>query len=352
MNSGFFANRPVFAIVISLIIMIGGGVAIKQLATEQYPDIALPTVNISASYSGADAQTVEDSVTKVIEKEITGVDGLLYFSSTSSSSGNTSISLTFSKETDPDIAQVQVQNRIQKITSRLPSEVQQNGVSVDKAMSSMLMVLVLYDENEQGNSADVADYLVSNIQEPLARVEGVGSVSLMGNQYSMRVWLDPDKLRSYNLMPSDIQSAIQQQNVQLAAGKLGAAPALPGQRVTVTVTALSLLQTPEQFRNIIVKSGTDGSAVRLSDVAEVEMGSEDYNFSSKFSKRPAAGLAVQLAAGANALETSQRVRNLISSYEKDLPAGYRFAYANDNSSFVKLSIAEVVKTLLEAIILV
>ncbi|WP_424244226.1 multidrug efflux pump [Elusimicrobium posterum] len=348
----FFVNRPVFAIVISLIIMLGGVVAINQLAMEQYPDIALPSVSISATYPGADAQTVEDSVTKVIEKELTGLDGLLYFSSSSSSNGSSSISLTFSKETDPDIAQVQTQNKVQRVTSRLPSDVQQNGVSVTKAMSNMLMMIGLFDESDKDNSSDVADYLVSNIQEPLSRVDGVGGVTLMGQKYAMRIWLDPDKLRSYNLMPSDVENAIKQQNVQIAAGKLGAAPAISTQNFTVTVSALSLMQTPDEFRNIIVKSNTDGAMVRISDVADVEMGSEDYTFTSKFNGHPSSALGVQLASGANALSTSSQVKALMTSFEKDLPDGYRIKYANDNSTFVRNSIWEVVKTLIEAIVLV
>jgi multidrug efflux pump len=348
----YFVNRPVFAIVISLIIMLGGAGAINRLAVEQYPDIALPSVSISAVYPGADAQTVEDSVTKVIEKEITGLDGLLYFSSTSSSSGNSSISLTFQKGTDPDNAQVQVQNRVQKVVSRLPSEVQQNGVSVTKARSNMLMMVSLFDESGKSNSSDAADYLLTNIQEPLARVEGVGGMMLLGQQYAMRVWLDPDKLRAYSLMPSDVENAIRQQNVQMAAGKLGGAPAVSTQNFTVTVTALLLMQTPDEFKNIIVKSSPGGALVRLSDVADVELGSENYTFDSKFNGHPAAGLGVQLASGANALGTSDRVKALMSDFEKDLPEGYKIRYANDNSAFVKSSIWKVAQTLVEAIILV
>ncbi|MDR0734973.1 MAG: efflux RND transporter permease subunit [Elusimicrobiota bacterium] len=347
----FFINRPIFAIVISLIIILSGIVAIKQLAMEQYPDIALPSVNIRASYPGAAAQTVENSVTKVIEKELTGIDGLLYFTSTSSS-GSSSIRLTLEKGTDPDNAQVQIQNKVQRVVSRLPNEVQQSGVNVNKAMSNMLMVVTLFDESNKDNNSDVSDYLVANIQEPLSRVDGVGSINLMGQQYAIRIWLDPDRLRAYSLMPSDVESAIKQQNVQLAAGQLGAAPSVSTQNYTVSVTALSLLQTPEDFKNIIVKSSSSGAVVRVRDVADVEMGSEGYGFSSKFNSHPASGLGVQLASGANALDTSAKVRELMSRLEKDLPEGYRVAYANDNSSFVKNSIWEVVKTLVEAIILV
>lgn len=348
----FFVDRPVFAIVISLIIMLAGIVSLKKLAMEQYPDIALPSVSIGATYPGADAQTVEDTVTKVIEKQITGIDGLVYFTSTSSSSGRSNIRLTFNKNINPDTAQVQVQNKVQKLNSRLPSDVQKTGVTVDKAMSNMLMVVTLYAQTSADNSFDVADYLVSNIQEPLSRVDGVGSINLMGQQYAMRIWLDPDKLRSYNLMPSDIETALKQQNTQMAAGKLGAMPNPASQNFTVTVTAASLLQTPEQFKNIIVKTNSDGALVKLSDVAQVEMGSESYNFSSNFNGYPAAGLGVQLASGANALATSAKVRKLMSEMERDLPAGYKIAYSNDNSTFVRASVWEVAKTLVEAIILV
>lgn len=348
----FFVNRPVFAIVISLIIMLSGVLAINQLAIEQYPDIALPSVRISATYPGADAQTVEDTVTKVIEKELTGLDGLLYFSATSNSNGSSSISLTFDKGTDPDMAQVQVQNKVQQVTSRLPADVQQNGVSVNKAMSNILMIISMYDSSDKDTASDVSDYLLTNIQEPLTRVEGVGSVMLMGNKYAMRIWLDPDKLRSYNLMPSDVENAIKQQNVQAAAGKIGGAPAVEGQKFTITVTASSLLQTPEQFRNIIVKQNAHGAVVRLKDVADVEMGSENYTFSSTFNRHPSGGLGIQLASGANSLATSDRVHKLMESFKKDLPPGYNIEYLNDTSSFVKKSVWEVVKTLIEAILLV
>ena len=284
MFSRFFVRRPVFAWVIAILIMLAGVLAIRTLPVGQYPDVAPPAVKISATYTGASAETLENSVTQVIEQQLTGLDHLLYFSSTSSSDGSVSITVTFEQGTDPDTAQVQVQNKVQQAESRLPSEVQQSGVTVEKSQSSFLLILAVYDKTNRATSSDISDWLVSNLQDPLARVEGVGSLQVFGAEYAMRVWMDPTKLASYSLMPSDVQSAIEAQNVQVSAGKIGALPSSSAQQLTATVRAQSRLQTPDQFKAIIVKSQADGSVVRLSDVARVEMGSEDYRY--RQSERP------------------------------------------------------------------
>ncbi len=295
MFSRFFVRRPVFAWVIAILIMLAGVLAIRTLPVGQYPDVAPPAVKISATYTGASAETLENSVTQVIEQQLTGLDHLLYFSSTSSSDGSVSITVTFEQGTDPDTAQVQVQNKVQQAESRLPSEVQQSGVTVEKSQSSFLLILAVYDKTNRATSSDISDWLVSNMQDPLARVEGVGSLQVFGAEYAMRVWMDPTKLASYSLMPSDVQSAIEAQNVQVSAGKIGALPSSNAQQLTATVRAQSRLQTPDQFKAIIVKSQADGSVVRLSDVARVEMGSEDYTATANLNGHPAAGIAVMMA---------------------------------------------------------
>ena len=350
--SRFFIDRPIFAWVIAIAIMLAGAGAIMSLPIAQYPDISPPTVNVSATYPGASAETLESSVTQVIEQQLTGLDNMLYFSSSSSSSGSVSISVTFAKGTDPDTAQVQVQNKVQQAVSRLPTQVQQRGVTVTKSNSDFLMIVALYDETGRQTSADIGDYLVSHFQDEIGRVNGVGQTSVFGSQYAMRIWLDPSKMAAVSLMPSDITSAITAQNTEVAAGQLGALPAVKGQALNAVVTAKSRLTTPEQFRNIVVKTQTDGSVIRLSDVATVELGSEDYNFSAMLNGYPAAGMAVQLASGADALKTSEAVRARVAQLESSLPAGYKIAYPRDSTDFVKLSIYEVVETLLIAIILV
>ncbi|VFS70477.1 Multidrug-efflux transporter MexB [Raoultella planticola] len=295
MFSRFFVRRPVFAWVIAILIMLAGVLAIQTLPVAQYPDVAPPAVKISATYTGASAETLENSVTQVIEQQLTGLDNLLYFTSTSSSDGSVDITVTFEQGTDPDTAQVQVQNKVQQAESRLPSEVQQSGVTVVKSQSNFLLILAVYDKNNKATSSDISDWLVSNMQDPLARVEGVGSLRVFGAEYAMRIWMDPTKLASYALMPSDVQTAIEAQNVQISAGKIGALPSSSAQQLTATVRAQSRLQTVDQFKNIIVKSKSDGSVVRLGDVARVEMGSEDYTATSNLNGHPAAGIAVMMA---------------------------------------------------------
>ncbi|EIC85272.1 efflux RND transporter permease subunit [Serratia sp. M24T3] len=352
MFSRFFVRRPVFAWVIALLIMMAGIIAIKSMAVAQYPEVAPPSVRIKATYTGASAQTIENSVTQVIEQQLTGLDNLLYFTSTSSSAGTVQITVSFKLGTNPDTAQVQVQDKLQQAESRLPTEVQQAGLTVTKSQSDFLMIATLYDKTNKASSRDIADWLVSNMQDPLARVSGVGSLNVFGNQYAMRIWLNPTKLAAYNLMPSDVETAITAQNIQLSAGSIGSSPTSSTQQITATVQAESRLQTPEEFRNIIVKSEADGSVVRIGDVARVEMGSQDYLTTSRLNGHPAAGLAVQLAAGSNALDTANAVKATIEKYRSSMPAGYEVAYPKDTTEFIKLSIQDVVETLLIAIVLV
>ena len=352
MFSRFFVRRPVFAWVISILIMMAGIMAIRTLPVAQYPDVAPPSVKIKATYTGASAETLENSVTQVIEQQLTGLDNLLYFSSSSSSDGSVDITVTFQQGTNADTAQVQVQNKVQQAESRLPTEVQEAGVTVTKSQSSFLLIMAVYDKNDKATSSDIADWLVSNMQDPLARVSGVGSLQVFGAEYAMRIWMDPTKLAAYNLMPSDVQSAIEAQNVQISAGKIGGLPSSNTQQLTATVRAQSRLQTPEQFRNIIVKGNTGGAVVRISDIARVEMGSEDYTASSQLNGHPAAGVAVMLAPGANALDTATLVKNTIAEYQRNMPKGYDVAYPKDSTDFIKISVQDVIKTLVEAIVLV
>ncbi|MCB5161063.1 efflux RND transporter permease subunit [Marinomonas sp. E8] len=348
----FFINRPVFAWVISIAIMLAGLGSILNLPVAQYPNVAPPTISISTTYSGASAETVENSVTQILEQQLTGLDGLLYFSSSSTSTGQASINVTFEQGTDADIAQVQVQNKIQQVTSNLPTSVQQNGVTVKKSNSDFLMVAALYDETDTDAANDISDYLVSSVQDAVSRVDGVGSVQVFGAEYAMRIWLDPLKLASYKLMASDVSAAVSAQNTQVAAGSLGAYPIEPGQELNVTVTAQSKLQTAEQFRDIILAYDDSGATVRLSDVAKVELGSESYSYIARLNGHPASGMAVLLAPGANALSTSEGVKAVLDGLVPSLPDGYKLAYPVDNTSFIRISIEEVVKTLFEAIALV
>lgn len=352
MFSRFFVRRPVFAWVIAILIMLAGMLAIRTLPVAQYPDVAPPSVKISATYTGASAQTLENSVTQVIEQQLTGLDNLLYFTSTSSSDGSVSINVTFEQGTDPDTAQVQVQNKVQQAESRLPSEVQQSGITVVKSQSNFLLIMGVYDKTDKASSSDIADWLVSNVQDPLARVEGVGSLQVFGAEYAMRISLDPAKLASYALMPSDVQTAIEAQNVQVSAGKIGALPSSNAQQLTATVRAQSRLQTVDQFKNIIIKSQSNGSVVRIGDVARVEMGSEDYTATAKLNGHPAAGVAVMLSPGANALSTATAVKEKIAEFKRAMPEGYDVAYPKDSTEFIKISVEDVIQTLFEAIVLV
>ena len=352
MLAHFFVFRPVFAAVLAICIMAAGILALLTLPVEQYPDIAPPGVTVTANYPGASAKTVEDSVTQVIEQQIKGIDGLLYFSSTSSSAGQARISLSFDQQTNPDIAQVQVQNAVNQANSRLPQEVQQQGITVTKSQGDSLMVVALYDTSGQMDNVDINDYLVSALQDPLSRVDGVGETTVFGAQYAMRIWLDPLRLSSYGLMPSDVQTAVEAQNAQVTSGELGSLPTLPGQAMNATVTAQSRLQTPEQFSNIILRTNTDGSAVYLRDVARVEIGAENYQNQTRLNGYPAAGISIQLASGANALTVAESVRADVERMTPQFPAGLKVAYPRDSTPFVTVSIEGVVQTLIEAIILV
>lgn len=350
--SNFFINRPNFAWVIAIVIMLGGLLALNNLSISQYPQIAPTTVRISASYPGADAETVENSVTKVIEQGMTGIDNLDYMTATSTSTGSASITLTFTSSADADVAQMQVQNKLQLVTSQLPDIVQSTGLTVSKSSDSFLMVIGFVSTDGKLTSTDLADFVDSTLNDTLKRVEGVGDTQIFGSGYAMRIWMDPDKLAKYALMPSDVTSSIEAQNTQVSAGQLGARPARQGQQLNATVTAQSRLQTPEQFRNIILKSTTDGSLVRLNDVARVELGAESYTNSSSYNGKPAAGLAINLATGANAISTAEAVQQTIGRLAGTLPQGVEVVYPYDTTPFVRLSIEEVVKTLIEAIVLV
>ncbi|MGN6501155.1 MAG: efflux RND transporter permease subunit, partial [Tsuneonella sp.] len=350
--SRIFIERPIFAWVLAIIVMLGGVGALLTLPIEQYPDIAPTNVNIRASYPGASAETVENSVTQIIEQQLTGLDGLLYFSSQSSSQGSASISATFAKGTNPDIAQVQVQNKVQAALSRLPQQVQTQGVRVTKSNPDQLLTFVIYDATDTRSSDDVADYLTSNIEDPLSRVEGVGDVNVYGAPHAMRIWLDPQRLAAVALMPSDVISSIQAQNTEVAAGEIGGLPAAPNQMLSATVTALSKLQTPEQFRQIVLKTEPDGSTVHLGDVARVEIGSQGYDTIRKVNGHPGAGISVSLSPGADALRTAELVKAHMAQVAKNLPEGLVVNYANDSTAFIRLSVNEVTKSLLEAIVLV
>jgi multidrug efflux pump len=350
--SRIFIERPIFAWVLAIIIMLGGIGAIFALPVAQYPDVAPTQINVRATYPGASAATLESSVTQVIEQTLTGLDGLLYFSSSSSSRGQVSIAAVFDKSVNADIAQVQVQNKVQSAIARLPQAVQQQGVTVTKGSPDFLMIVGVYDSTDKKTNVDVSDWLATNIQDDLSRVPGVGDVNVFGSQYAMRIWLDPNKLQSYQLMPSDVISAVQNQNVEVAAGEIGGMPQPQGQMLDATVTAQSRLQSPDQFRNIIVKADPTGARVLLSDVAKVELGADNYSATIRINGHPGAGIGIFLEPGANALSTSKLVKAYMARAAPRLPAGFQVAYANDSSDFIRLSVIEVVKTLAEAMALV
>lgn len=348
----FFIDRPIFAWVIAIIIMLAGTLAIMKLPVAQYPTIAPPAITISANYPGADATTVQNTVTQVIEQNMNGIDNLLYMSSSSDSSGNVQLTLTFNSGTDPDIAQVQVQNKLQLAMPLLPQEVQQQGVSVEKSSSSFLMVAGFISEDGTMLQEDIADYVGSNVKDPISRTTGVGDVQLFGSQYAMRIWMDPHKLNNYGLTPVDVINAIKVQNNQVAAGQLGGTPPVPGQELNSSIIAQTRLTNAEEFSQIMLKVNTDGSQVRLKDVAIVQLGAESYNIIARYNGKPAAGIGIKLATGANALNTSAAVKAELAKLQPFFPAGLKVVYPYDTTPFVKISINEVVKTLVEAIILV
>ena len=350
--ANFFIDRPIFAWVIAIILMLAGLASVFNLPIAQYPTIAPPAIQISANYAGASASTVENTVTQVIEQQMSGLDHLLYLSSSSDDSGSAVITLTFAPGTNADIAQVQVQNKLQLATPLLPQAVQQNGTKVTKSSSSFLLAMAFVSEDGSMAKNDLTNYVASKVQDQISRIDGVGTVQLFGSQYAMRIWLDATKLTNFALTPLDVKNAVTNQNVQIAAGSLGGTPSVPGQMLQATITQSTLLQTPEQFGNVLLKVNADGSQVQIKDVARIELGAENYNFDTKYSGQPAAGFGIQLATGANALDTANAVRAKIDQLSKFFPAGMAVKYPYDTTPFVKLSIEEVFKTLLEGIVLV
>ncbi|MFC3394813.1 efflux RND transporter permease subunit [Brenneria rubrifaciens] len=348
----FFIDRPIFAWVLAIMVMLAGLLAIVKLPIAQYPTIAPPAIEITATYPGADASTLQDSVTQVIEQNMNGIDNLMYMSSSSDSSGTVQITLTFDAGTDADIAQVQVQNKLQLAMPLLPQEVQQQGVNVQKSSSSFLMVIGFISEDGKLTQQDIADYVAANIKDPISRISGVGDAQLFGAQYAMRIWLDPNKLNNYQLTTGDVTSAITVQNNQIAAGQLGGAPPVPGQQLNASIIAQTRLNSPEEFAKILLKVNPDGSQVRLKDVARVELGAESYDLIARFNGQPASGIGIKLATGANALDTATAVKAELTQLEEFFPDGMKVVYPYDTTPFVKISINEVVKTLVEAIVLV
>jgi len=352
MLSKFFIQRPIFAGVLAIIVMAFGLFAVLNLPVERYPDIAPPRITVSATYTGASAETVEESVTQVLEQQIKGIDDLLYFSSSSDSSGRSRISISFENGTDPDTAQVQVQNAINGVLNRLPEDVQRQGVNVFKSLGDTHMVIGLYDASGKSDNIELSDYMMTHLEQDLARIEGIGEVDVFGSQYAMRIWLNPLKLKQYNLMPSDIRAAVEAQNTQVAAGAIGDLPVLKDQYLNAKVTSGSRLKSVEEFENIIVKSTRDGSFIYLKDVARIELGAENYQSFNTINGFPSAGMGISLASGANALATSALIKAEVDHLTTQLPDGYQLVYPRDNTPFVQESIKEVVKTLFEAILLV
>ncbi|HCB1498622.1 multidrug efflux pump [Klebsiella oxytoca] len=348
----FFIDRPIFAWVIAIIIMLAGGLSILKLPIAQYPTIAPPAISITAMYPGADAETVQNTVTQVIEQNMNGIDHLMYMSSNGDSTGTATITLTFESGTDPDIAQVQVQNKLALATPLLPQEVQQQGISVEKASSSFLMVVGVINTNGTMNQDDISDYVAANMKDAISRTSGVGDVQLFGSQYAMRIWMDPNKLNNFQLTPVDVISALKAQNAQVAAGQLGGTPPVKGQQLNASIVAQTRLTNTEEFGNILLKVNQDGSQVRLRDVARIELGGENYDVIAKFNGQPASGLGIKLATGANALDTANAIRAELAKMEPFFPSGLKIVYPYDTTPFVKISINEVVKTLVEAILLV
>jgi multidrug efflux pump len=348
----FFIDRPVFAWVISILIMGVGLLSVLTLPIAQYPQIAPPSVQVSAVYPGASAETVANTVTQVIEQQMTGLDGLRYMSSNSTSAGTSSLTLTFEAGTNADVAQVQVQNKLAQATPLLPEVVQRQGVRVQKASSSFFMVIALLSSDGRLDQTDLSDYMNTNLVDEFSRIEGVGGAQVFGAQYAMRIWLDPSKLAAFEMTPSDVVNAVSAQNAQISAGAFGTLPAVEGQQLNATITAQSLLTTPEDFRNIVLRAETDGGLVLLQDVARVEIGAQDYATIARFDGKPASGMALQLASGANALDTAELVKTRIEEFSQFFPEGVEYVIPYDTTPFIEISIHEVEKTLFEAIVLV
>ncbi|WP_336795342.1 multidrug efflux RND transporter permease AcrD [Erwinia aphidicola] len=350
--ANFFIDRPIFAWVLAILLCLTGGLAIVSLPIEQYPDLAPPNVRITANYPGASAETLENTVTQVIEQNMTGIDNLMYMSSQSSNTGQATITLTFTAGTNPDEARQQVQNQLQAALRKLPQDVQSQGVTVNKTGDSNILMVAFVSTDGSMDKQDISDYVASNIQDPLSRIDGVGQVDAYGSQYAMRIWLDPDKLINYALTTADVVSAIESQNSQVAVGQLGGLPSVDRQALNATINSQSLLQTPEQFREITLKVNTDGSVVTLGQVAKVELGAEKYDFLSRYNGLPASGLGIKLASGANEMETDKLVRARLEELSHYFPHGLKTEIAYETTPFVKASIEDVVKTLFEAVLLV
>lgn len=350
--SDFFIKRPIFSWVLAIIVMMAGFGALFNMPIEQYPNIAPPAITISTAMPGASAEALENSVTQVIEQSLTGIDRLRYFSANSSSSGTVSVTLTFEPGTNPDIAQVQVQNKLQAAMPLLPEEVQRQGVRVNKSNNNFLIVVGLYSEDDSTSQEKLGDILLSDMKDTIARIDGVGDITIFGDPLAMRIWLDPAKLFSYKISTAEVVAAIRAQNADVSAGQLGGLPAVNGQQINATITAQSRLQTVEQFQNIILRVTQNGAQVRLADVAKVELGSQDYDVIARYKRHPATGMAVILASGANALKTADLVRAKVTELTKNLPKGVKVVYPYDATPFIKLSIKGVVITLFEAVGLV
>ncbi|MBP9643755.1 MAG: efflux RND transporter permease subunit, partial [Budvicia sp.] len=350
--ASFFIDRPIFAWVIAIIISLTGLLAISSLPIEQYPNLVPPTVRISANYPGASAQTLENTVTQTIEQNMTGLDNLQYMSSQSSNTGSASITLTFKAGTNPNEAMQQVQNQLQGAIRKLPQDVQQQGVTVSKSGDNSLMTVAFVSTDNSMTRQDISDYVASNLQDPISRIDGVGSVDSYGSQYAMRIWLNPDKLTSFNLTTKNVVNAIKSQNSQIAVGQVGGTPSVPGQALNATMNAQAQLQTPEQFREITLRVNQDGSVVTLGDVSTIELGSEKYDYISRYNGMPASGMGIKLASGANELATDKLVKAKLAELEQYFPPGLKVEYAYETTPFVQASIKDVVKTLMEAIFLV
>jgi multidrug efflux pump len=350
--SRFFIDRPVFAWVLAIIMMIAGAISITTLPVAQYPSIAPPAIAISVTYPGASAETVQSTVVQVIEQQLSGIDHLLYFGSESDKDGSIAITLYFAQGTDPDIAEVQVQNKLQLAEPRLPAAVQQQGITVAKATKNFLLVLGFVSTDGTLSSSDISNFIASKVQDSISRTAGVGDYQLFGTQYAMRIWLDPAKLNNYALTPTDVANAISAQNVQVAAGELGGLPAVQGQQLNATVIGPSYLSTPDEFGGLLLKVTQGGARVRIRDVARVELAPEQVTFITKYNGAPASAIAVKLASGANALNTVAAVKQTVEDLRPSFPPGLDVVYPYDTTPFVRLSIHDVVETLLIAIGLV
>ncbi|HOD75852.1 MAG TPA: efflux RND transporter permease subunit, partial [Syntrophorhabdaceae bacterium] len=352
MLSKFFLDRPVFAWVIAIVIMLVGALAIHSLPISQYPPIAPPSIYIASSYPGASAETVENSVTQIIEQKLTGLDNMLYLSSTSDSAGGSRITLTFAPGTDPDLAWAKVQNKLQLAMTSLPETVQRQGVTVGKATRNWLMIVNLISEDGSMDGDDLRDYAQSNLEKVLARIPGVGEVENFGSQYAMRIWLNPDRLTDFSLSMADVTAALKTYNVEVSAGQFGGAPAVKGQRLNTSIIVQSMLRTPEEFSSIPIRANPDGSTVRVGDIGRVELGTDAYDIEAFYNGSPSAGIGIRMASGANALDTADAIKAKLEEMSRFFPPGMKVVYPYDTTPFVKVAIGEVVETLLEAILLV